>query len=121
MNNYGNGRPSGKVVLYAAASIYLLYIGISLIRDHLAGRSAMAPWLSWGFGIFFVLSAAFIGWTTWKRYKKEAATAMEETETEAEEELPAEDETEGEQPELPAEITPEAAENTSENALNAED
>ena len=65
------GRESGMALLRALAAGYLLYLGVTMILDRIAGRSEMPLWLSWTCGVIFVLAGAVFGWYTWKRYRGE--------------------------------------------------
>ena len=87
------GSAAGMVILRAAVAGYLIYLGYMLIRDHLNGKSTLAPWLSWLFGVLFILAGAGFGWFTYKRYRADTAKKPE-TEAGAEllEQLGAEDE-----------------------------
>ena len=73
MNGNEPGRVTGMSVLRAAAAGYLIYLGITLISDHLSGKSTMAPWLAWCFGVLFVFAGAVFLWYSWKRYRQEMA------------------------------------------------
>lgn len=77
MNNNGAPNPRGRsttmAMLRAVVSGYLIYLGGSLIYDHVKGKSEMVPWMVWVFGIFFILAGAAFGLYTWKRYQKEKA------------------------------------------------
>ena len=72
------GRGSGMDLLRVLAAGYLIYLGISMITDHLNGRSDMAPWLAWACGVLFVLAGAAFAWFSWKRYRAEQAEKPEE-------------------------------------------
>ena len=80
-NGSGNrGSESGMALVRAVVAGYLIYLGVSIVRDRLAGKSAMAPWLAWGCGVLFVTAGAVFGWFTWKRYRAETAEKAAETE-----------------------------------------
>ena len=66
--------------LRAIVAGYLIYLGYSLIRDHLKGISSMAPWLSWACGLFFIAAGAAFGFYTWRSWRaaREAAQPSEE-------------------------------------------
>ena len=75
MNGSGNrgASPAGMALLRAAVAGYLIYLGVTLIRDRLNGKSAMAPWLAWACGTVFVLAGAAFGWFAWRRYRADTA------------------------------------------------
>ena len=56
-------------ILRAAVSGYLIYLGFSMIKDHLEGNSTLAPWLTWVCGVFFILGGAAFIWYSWKQYR----------------------------------------------------
>ena len=60
-------------ILRAAVAGYIIYLGVSLIRDQLTGGSTLAPWFSWVCGVLFVLAGPGFIWYSWKQYR--AATA----------------------------------------------
>ena len=47
----GSAQSGNRAALRAVVGAYLIYLGVSLIRDFLGGRSTMAPWAAWGCGI----------------------------------------------------------------------
>lgn len=67
------GRESGMALLRALVAGYLIYLGVTMILDRIAGRSEMPLWLSWTCGLLFVLAGVFFGWYTWKRYREDTA------------------------------------------------
>ena len=73
-----------KAVLRAAVAGYLIYLGVSMIIDHLNGTSALASWIVWTAGPVFAAAGAVFGWVTWKRYRAE--TEEEPAEPEDDEE-----------------------------------
>lgn len=75
----GGAQAMNRAALRAVVGAYLIYLGVSLIRDMLNGKSAMAPWLAWVCGIFFVLAGAGVLWYTWRR-RQEESKAQEKTE-----------------------------------------
>ena len=93
MNDNANNRSSAGAmgILRAVIAGYLIYLGYMLIRDHLNGKSTLSPWLSWGFGAFFILAGAGFAWFTWKRYRCETEKDAEEDSTETMEETAGED------------------------------
>ena len=81
MNRNGSGTPerggtAAMDLLRAVVAVYLIYLGVSLILDRLAGRSDMALWLAWVCGVLFVLAGAAFGWFTWRHFR--AGKAAEE-------------------------------------------
>lgn len=77
----------------AAAALYLLYIGYSLIRDR--SDSSMPVWGSIAAGAAFVLIAAAIGLYAWKQYKvdlKDAEVRPEDLQEQSEQDEEGEDE-----------------------------
>ena len=72
-------RLGNMAALRAVVGAYLIYLGVSLIRDYLGGRSTMSPWLAWGFGVFFALAgAAVICYTVLRRRAETAEKPQEE-------------------------------------------
>ena len=62
MNEDESGKKSAglapvrnRAILRAVVGAYLIYLGVSLLRDHLGGKSSMAPWFAWVIGIFFAV------------------------------------------------------------------
>lgn len=60
-----------RAALRAVVGAYLIYLGVSLIRDRLNGKSAMALWLAWACGAFFALAGAGVIAYTWLRWRRE--------------------------------------------------
>lgn len=86
MNEDESGKKSAvgaqamnRAALRAVVGAYLIYLGVSLIRDRLNGKSAMTLWLAWGIGIFFALAGAGVIFYAWRRWRADAA-AREKTE-----------------------------------------
>lgn len=75
MDDHSQNRTAAvyKAVLRAAVAGYLIYLGVSMITDHLNGASTLAPWIIWTAGPVFVIAGAVFGWLTWKRYRAETA------------------------------------------------
>ena len=74
------GTPSmNRAALRAVVGAYLIYLGVSLVRDFLNGNSTMPPWAAWGCGIFFVLAGAGVLWYAWRSFRKETQ-AQDKTE-----------------------------------------
>ncbi len=84
-----NGDESGKksaglaparnrAILRAVVGAYLIYLGVSLLRDHLGGGSSLAPLFAWGIGVFFALAGAGVIVYTWRRWRADAAEAAQE-------------------------------------------
>ncbi len=67
------GRESGMALLRALVAGYVIYLGVTMILDRIAGRSEMPLWLSWTCGVFFVLVGAGFGWYTLKMCREETA------------------------------------------------
>ena len=68
----------GRAGLRAVVAGYLIYLGFSLIRDHLNGSSVMAPWFAWASGLFFIaagIAFSFYTWKTWRAASKAAPPA----------------------------------------------
>ena len=82
------GRVIMMGVLRAGVAAYLIYLGYSLIRDHLNGSSTLAPWVSWGFGVFFMLAGAGFAWYAWKRYRKDTQEKPADESGNSPEEIP---------------------------------
>ena len=55
--------------LRALVAAYLIYLGISLIYDHLSGRSSLSPVFVWLTGLFFILAGICFGFYIWKRWR----------------------------------------------------
>lgn len=85
------GRAVNVASLRAVVAVYLMYLGVSLVRDRLTGTSDMALWLAWLCGIFFVLAGAAFGWFTWKRWRADTAVKPANKEEKQPEEDPPED------------------------------
>ena len=65
-------RRAGNIAsLRAVVAGYLIYLGVSLVRDRLTGKSDMALWLAWVCCAVFVIAGAAFGWYTWKRWRAE--------------------------------------------------
>lgn len=73
----------------AAAALYLVYIGYSLIRDR--AESSMPVWASVAVGAAFIAAAAAIGLYAWRQYKadlKDAQVRPEDLQEQDEEQGP---------------------------------
>ena len=75
----GGTLSMNRAALRAVVGAYLIYLGVSLVRDFLNGNSTMPPWAAWGCGIFFALAGAGVIVYTWRRYRAEKQ-AREKTE-----------------------------------------
>lgn len=71
--------------LRAAVAVYLIYLGVSLVRDRLQGNSTLPPALAWVAGLVFLLAGAAFGWYAWRRWQSERDTAAENEEAAGEE------------------------------------
>ena len=81
------GRAQGnRAALRAVVGAYLIYLGVSLVRDFLNGKSTMAPWAAWGCGIFFALAGAGVIVYAWLHYRAETAEQTREKTGEAQSE-----------------------------------
>ena len=67
--------------LRAAVAVYLIYLGVSLIRDRLQGTSTLPPALAWFAGLAFLLGGAAYGWYTWRRWRSERGAAADSGES----------------------------------------
>ncbi len=67
----GGAQSMNRAALRAVVGAYLIYLGVSLIRDFLNGKNTMAPWFAWGSGIFFALAGAAVIAYTVRRYRAE--------------------------------------------------
>ena len=84
MNRDGKSIDSGRAgtiaTLRAVVAGYLVYLGVSLVRDRINGVSDMALWLAWLCGVVFVIAGIAFGWYTWKRWRKDTSEADNKTE-----------------------------------------
>ena len=62
-------KARNAVSLRAVVAGYLVYLGYTLIRDHLCGTSTLTPWLAWAAGLGFCAAGAAFGLYAWKRYR----------------------------------------------------
>ena len=62
-------RAKGAAFLRAAVAGYLIYLGYTLLRDHLRGTSTLEPWIAWAAGLGFIAAGAAFGLYVWKRYR----------------------------------------------------
>ena len=79
-------RAKSSAFLRGAVAAYLVYLGYSLIRDHLRGSSTLSPGISWAAGLGFCAAGLLFGLFTWKRYR----AAMAEAELQHREQQPPE-------------------------------
>ena len=79
-----SGRSRSKALNFAAlravVAVYLIYLGVTLILDMMKGESALSPIAAWALGLLFVLAGAGFGLYTWRRWKREAASARDASE-----------------------------------------
>jgi hypothetical protein len=75
MNSNGAPDPRNRAIamasLRAVVAGYLIYLGGRLIYDYYHGTSEMALWMTWFFGVVFILAGSAFALYTWKRYQKE--------------------------------------------------
>ena len=69
-------RAMNLASLRAVVAAYLVYLGGSLIVDHLRGRSEMPPLLAWAAGLIFIAAGLGFGYYIWKQWKSESAPAI---------------------------------------------
>ena len=80
-------RAGTTAAFRALAAAYLLYLGVTLIRDTLRGGGTMPVWMGLAAGVFFALAGAAFALYAWRRYRGERDAARlpsEETGTEEE-------------------------------------
>ena len=81
-------RSTNLASLRAVVAAYLVYLGGSLIVDHLRGRSDMPPILAWAAGLIFIAAGIGFGYFIWKQWKAESAAAAAPAEDAGEESTP---------------------------------
>ena len=69
--------------LRAVVAAYLIYLGCSLILDHLRGRSTLSPVFVWLVGLFFITAGIAFGFYIWKRWRVDRDTAGRAGKTES--------------------------------------
>ena len=83
--NNGAPRSETAAILRFLVAGYLFYLGVSLIRDRLTGRSTLPGALVWVCGAAFIAAGILFAWFTWRRYR------AGRTEPPAEDDAPGED------------------------------
>ncbi len=68
-------KASNFAVLRTLVAAYLVWLGFSLIRDHLRGVSTLPPALVWAAGLGFIAAALAFGFYTWKLWRRELDAA----------------------------------------------
>ncbi len=63
--------------LRAVVAAYLIYLGSSLIVDHLRGRSTLSPVFVWLAGLFFIAVGIAFGFYVWKCWRADRDAACE--------------------------------------------
>ena len=61
--------------LRAVVAAYLIYLGFSLILDHLRGRSTLFPVFAWVAGLVFIAAGIAFGFYIWKRWRADCDAA----------------------------------------------
>ncbi len=74
------GGMAGMMVMRVVVCGYLIYLGASLIVEHLRGESTMEPWMVWACGALFVVGGLGFGWYSWKRYRAETRADKDDSE-----------------------------------------
>ena len=69
--------------LRAVVAAYLIYLGFSLILDHLRGRSTLSPVFVWLAGFVFIAAGIAFGFYIWKCWRADRDTAGRAGETES--------------------------------------
>ena len=59
----------------AAVALYIIWLGIKVIRGVVDGSSTIPAALGWAFGIFFIAAALFFGRYVWKRWRADVEAA----------------------------------------------
>ena len=81
-------KAQNLATLRAVVAAYLVYLGGSMIVDHLRGRSTVSPILVWASGLFFIASGIAFGYFIWKNWRADSAAepSPEEDQVNTEEE-----------------------------------
>ena len=69
------GRAKSAAVLRGIVAGYIIYLGGSLIVDHLRGSSTLSPWAVWTAGLGFIAAGAAFGVYVWRRFRIEREKA----------------------------------------------
>lgn len=76
MNKYGEEPVSQKrskamnlASLRAVVAAYLVYLGSSLIVDHLRGSSTLSPVFVWLVGLVFITAGIVFGFYVWRHWR----------------------------------------------------
>lgn len=73
-------RAVNMAALRAAVSLYLIYLGVSLLLPAVRGESTLPPALAWLAGAAFLIGgAAFLAYS-WRQYRKARSTGESEGE-----------------------------------------
>lgn len=82
--------------LRAVISVYVIYLGWTVLKGVLSGSSPVPVWVGWLVAIVFTAAAVAFGFYTWKTYLRDKEAARlptddgnrEETDEETEENVP---------------------------------
>ena len=91
-------------MLRGAATVYLIYLAWTIVRDTLNGSSTLPGWVAWLSAAVFGIGGAVFGLYAWKTYRRDLEEALlpdEEEETDG-----VEDEVEDPDPATSKEDTP---------------
>ena len=72
-------RAVNYFALRLAVAGYLVYLGFDILRGHLSGASALSPLLSWLCGVGFTAAALAFAFYSWRRYRRECASAADKS------------------------------------------
>ena len=68
-------RANVSATLRGCVALYLVWLGVQLIRGAGAPDTTMPVWLNWVFGILLILAALGFGWYTLRRWLSDKAAA----------------------------------------------
>ena len=61
--------------LRAVVAAYLIYLGFSLILDHLRGSSTLSPVFVWFVGLVFITAGIVFGFYIWRHWRADRDAA----------------------------------------------
>ena len=68
-------RAGTAATLRAAVALYVIWIGVKIIRGVSDGSSAMSPVLAWIAGLVFITSSLVFGIFIWRRWRADLEAA----------------------------------------------
>lgn len=76
----GGPGPEARITIFALASAYIIYLGVSILRTTLAGEQEMPLWAAWLAGIGFIAAGGFFLFHYGREYfrARKAAEAEDE-------------------------------------------